>query len=399
MVDLSRLKPALTKKGLLFRDGVTLLVLTLVSAGLFAMTYGLFRSFEQHREEMGRQSFLLGRIALQQGRPAQAVEDLRTALNYTPNNPDAPLLLAQGLAESGRAEEANNYFLGLWETKPGDGFLNLQLARLARRRGDAASAKNYYRAAIFGTWSGDGALRRSEVRVELADYLVSRGETSEARSELLIAKGNSPDTAQSNVFFGDRFLALGDVPDALTAYDRAAATNGHDWSSAVKAGQIMYADGKYLDARQRFQAALKALPPAASGSTRKDIEALESRSERMLDLDFSPELEASIRGRHLLEDSNIARHRVSTCIETTSMQPNGGQVAPEEQNLSELNGQWKLIGRKLSLATLARDLTLQESVARLIVATEQGAEKQCGAATGDDALLLVLAKRRSNDVK
>ncbi len=88
------------------------------------------------------------------GHPDQAIVALRTALSYAPGERPYELLLAQALGDAGLTEESYNYFLGLWETQPGDGFINLRLARLAATKKDMQAAINYYRGAIYGTWEG-----------------------------------------------------------------------------------------------------------------------------------------------------------------------------------------------------------------------------------------------------
>src|SRR5207237_9136816 len=110
-----------------------------------------------------------GRRALQANRSQEAVADLRTALLYAPGNRAFELLLAEALGQAGRTDESLNYFLGLWETMPGDGSINLSLARLAAQKVNRTDAVRYYRAAIDGTWEqGDGVERRAAVRAELA---------------------------------------------------------------------------------------------------------------------------------------------------------------------------------------------------------------------------------------
>ena len=140
---------------------------------------------------------LVDRAAIASGHPDQAIVALRTALSYAPGERSYELLLAQALGDAGHTEEAYNYFLGLWETQPGDGFINLRLARLAAKKNDMQAAINYYRAAIYGTWEGDGIVRRREVRLELSRYLIAHHDLSSARTELLIAGGNAPDDLAS----------------------------------------------------------------------------------------------------------------------------------------------------------------------------------------------------------
>ena len=97
---------------------------------LFAVTLFLFRSFTAHRAVLGQRWSDRGRAALQAGRPEEAIADLRTALSYAPGTRAYELLLAEALGEAGHSDEGFNYFLGLWDTEPGNGFVNSCLKKL-----------------------------------------------------------------------------------------------------------------------------------------------------------------------------------------------------------------------------------------------------------------------------
>src|SRR6202012_66272 len=113
-----------------------------------------------------------------------------------------------------------NYFLVLWETEPGSGPINLELARLAARKSDVQATINYYRASIYGTWEGDGTVRRREVRLELARYLIAHNEFSKARTELLIAGGNAPDDIPLRMTLAGLLEQAQAPKDALTYYKK-----------------------------------------------------------------------------------------------------------------------------------------------------------------------------------
>jgi tetratricopeptide (TPR) repeat protein len=151
------------KRRLILRDALTFLSLTLITAVLFAVTLFLFHTFATHRQELAQRWAARGQAAIASGRPDQAIVALRGALSYAPGERSYELLLAQALGDAGHTEEAYNYFLGLWEAQPGDGFINLRLARLAAKKNDMQAAINYYRAAIYGTWEGDGVVGRGAV--------------------------------------------------------------------------------------------------------------------------------------------------------------------------------------------------------------------------------------------
>ena len=392
-----------TRSGLLLRDSLIFFALCGVTVALFILTYLLFRSFETHREDLGRTWTKRGEMALLQGHPAQAVTALRIALTYREDLPEQ-LLLAQALANAGHTEEAMNYFLNLRETRPGDGFINLQLARLTRREGDAQQAINYYRASIFGGWQGEGAQRRREVRLELAAYLAQRGNASAARDELLIAAGNTPETVSGNVLFGDRLAAIGYPVDAFNFYTKALEQKPHQRDVLAKAGRLAYTLGKYPEAYKLLTEAIQQRSgnPAELPDERQ-LAALAQDAHRLPELSLSRELPAVERAEHILLASRIAQARLQSCpaqppastAPTASAAPAASTAptiaAPPVPALQSLRSRWAAATSQLNERSLKRDAALEDSVTQLINDTELQTVTPCGPPHGDDALLLMLA--------
>jgi Tfp pilus assembly protein PilF len=211
------------KRALLLRDGLTFLILTLTTLALYGVTTFLFHSFESHREDLGQRWSQRGQQAIQQGRPTEAITALRAALTYAPDDQSYQLLLAQALADAGRTDEATAYYQTFWDARPGDGNINLQLARLYRQTKNTNKAINFYRASIFGAWQGDAITRRREVRLELTSYLIEQQDYLNARTELLIIAGNAPDNASLDMNLAEMFETVGDIENAAIFYDRASA--------------------------------------------------------------------------------------------------------------------------------------------------------------------------------
>ncbi len=177
---------------------------------------------------MGRQFALSGQKALRQGAAEQAVHDLRLSLSYAPDEMGNRLLLAEALAQAHHPEQARSYFLGLLDEQPADGFLNLQLARLARQRKDAQAAIVYYRAAAVGNWSGNSLSERFHVQLELAQYLIELSDIPSARAELLIAVADAPEDVGVAVMLGQRFEQVKDLSQGLKFYEKALKLNPQD---------------------------------------------------------------------------------------------------------------------------------------------------------------------------
>src|SRR5690242_12134714 len=183
------------KRKLILRDSIALFTILAITVILAVLTYALFASFARHRDVLARRWRENGERALSAGRPDQAVQALRSALEYAPGQRDIEIELASALASAGRRPEATAYFNSLLETQPGNGFIHLQLARLAAKDGKTDLAEEHYQRALDGTWQGDGYVRRREVRLELARYLISQKNYARAQTELRTAAGNAPKDA------------------------------------------------------------------------------------------------------------------------------------------------------------------------------------------------------------
>jgi len=246
-----------SRRKLFLRDSLTFFVLTLATIVLFVLTLLLFRSFTTHQADLAVRWAARGEAALKQGHPDQAVPALRTALIYAPETRSYQMMLAQALGDSGHVEEATNYFLNLWEAQPGEGVINLQLARLARRGGAKDEAIRYYRAAIFGNWGGEGVERRRDARLELANYLIEQGNLSMAQTELLIAASNAPPGAGLEILFGDELVRASDPTNALLYYQKAIAQDPRNPMAYEKAGRLAYQMGGYVRARNWLEHAVR----------------------------------------------------------------------------------------------------------------------------------------------
>ena len=280
--------------------------------------------------------------------------------------------------------EAFNYFSGLWDTEPGDGFINLQLARLGAKRRDYAQAVNNYRAAIYGTWEGDGAVRRRDVRLELAQYLLQNHDVPAARAELIVAEGNADQDPALDLRLGNLFQQAGDRTDALEAYIRATEAAPKDPVPFAAAGRLAFEMGQYTTAEHLLQNALHdAGAPGTHPSFDRAAASIElARLHRLLDLLPSRKLPAEQRVSRLLEMRGLAKQRLDACTARFD------QVNPELQDLGK---QWSQRNRADTRSALLRDPARQDDLLQLIFTTELDTEKACGPPTGDDAILVLLA--------
>lgn len=250
------------RRRVVLRDSLHLLALLLVTAALFAVTLFLFRSFSAHRADLAQRWSTRGRDALAAGEPDEAIMALRTALVYAPGTRDDELRLAEALGRTGRpeqAEESYEYLMGLWSAEPGYGPINLQLARLERKRNHPQDAIDFYRAAIYGTWEGGGLAQRAAARLELAQYLIEQQELDAARMELLIAGGDTPESYDRDMQIGALLEQAGGLDDAETFYRRALKTNPRERAQRDAAREAI----ARIEQKQAAEAAAAAAAAAA----------------------------------------------------------------------------------------------------------------------------------------
>ena len=380
------------KRQLILHDSLGFVLLLAVTGVLFAVTLFLFRSFSTHRADIATQAGEDGRKALLENRPHDAIANLRTALSYSPNSRDYELLLAQALGRDGHLEEAVNYFLNLWESQPGDGFINLQLARLERQRNDKQAAINYYRASIFGSWNGNGVVRRRDVRLELANYFIDQKEFALAQTELLIASSNAPSIPGFNLDLGDTLLRANDQTDAMKEYQKAIAEDPHHAIAYEKAGRLAYRMGDYVHARDSLEKALRESAGAVNNAAEPegDTATLLRNSERILTLQPDVATSRSERVARILADRAIARKRFDTCAKQLS------SLDAVPVSMQTLTVRWNTSTPNATRSALMRDDSNGDLVRSLIKDTEMTTAQLCGPPQGDDSLLLLLAQQGKN---
>jgi tetratricopeptide (TPR) repeat protein len=381
------------RRQLMMRDGAAFLILTAATGVLFAVTLFLFRSFSAHRADLAVEAGGAGKAALAQRRPHDAIASLREALSYAPNQRDYQLLLAQALGEDGRIEEANNYFLNLRESEPGDGFINLQLARLARQRRQKQQAIDFYRASIFGDWKGEGDVHRRAVRLELADFLIDQKDLQEAQSELTIVASNARSIADAglDLTLGDAFLRVNDLTNALKLYQKAMIDAPRDPLAYEKAGRVAFRQGDYGHAREWLEHGLRESGgnPGSAANPEGDTETMLKESERLLSL--SPTLAANRTDRVARELRNraTAKQRLDACIK----QDGASEEIPAA--MQALVARWTATARTTTREALLRDATNEDELNELVADTEVLTAQICGPPQGDDAMLLILAQHNS----
>ncbi len=378
-----------------------MLALTAISICIAVLTYFFFHSFREHRTVLEKRWFARGEKALTAGHPDYAVQDFSSALSLSAANPAYQLALAEALTAANRNEEAYTYFSSLHDAQPGDGFLNLQLARLAVKRRDPAQAIAYYRSALTGLWHGKGAEQRFQIRLELAKYLMSLDRNMDAQGDLLTAEGNSLDHPAELLEVAALLREAGDPTDAWLTYRRVELHGGASAAQVLGALRAEYdlalSMGQYKRASQALERYIgkSRQHGAATPQERRAAQQQLDQMRRLLQLIPFYGLPPEQHAARVLAAAKIAHRRYVACAESLDSSPNSGQTlsASDAAALQSAGTDWtQLSSAPLRTKQLASDSALQQNMTAWTSQAEKLTAKLCGPPAGDDALLLELAQ-------
>ncbi len=421
------------RRRLIFADSLALVTLFATTALLAVLTNYLYQSYASHQVELANRWLERGQQAMRDGKPQVAIDALSSALAYAPGQRTIQIQLAEALASAGRLQEASVYFNALLEAQQGDGLINLQLARIAARQGNESQAIEDYQRAIYGSWEGDGYVRRRSVRLELINYLISRQRLDQARNELLVASGNAPDddiTVQLDI--ARTMEQAQDPSDALNLYKKILRHHASLREALEGAGRTAFQLGHYLEAKRYLSHALEG--PGVDQESPASIEQsrdLLAEATRLLQLYPSSRVGLGERSNRILEDRKLAMARLAECTRdkaaardsavdsattpqsqsltkpssnplaslasrfsrhTSPPVQNPPAVAPSVDPLQALAERWQQLPAKISVTALEKDPELSQTQIQLIYDTEIITQQVCGAPAGDDALLLRIAQ-------
>ena len=388
----------LAKRHLVFKDTLALLSIFAVTCVLAVLTWLIFRSYSQHQSDAAARWKRRGEDALAHKNAPAAVYDLRTSLGYEqPDDPGTEIGLAEGLAEIGTPrslQEAAVYLNTLWEKEPGNGNINLQLARVLARQGQAASALEHYHAAVYGVWEGHGAVQGRQARLEMVRYQISLGRFNDARGELLIAAGN--DTSTPTLMEAAGLLAEAHFPaDALHLYQEVAARRPVVLRALEGTGQMAFLLARYRTARTYLDRALNANNAAHPLMDSALVEKNLRIANAVMAIYPSLELPHRERLRRVVLAYELARKRYMECANGLGGQSNGPQNgrAQIENNdqMTALGNRWESARPRLTVAALVDNAQLEQATMQLVYDTEQVTERACGEPTGEDEALLRIA--------
>ncbi|MGA8223607.1 MAG: tetratricopeptide repeat protein [Candidatus Acidiferrales bacterium] len=353
----------------------------------FASTAFLTRMYHHQVHTLGDEWFAKGEASFQAHDIEAALTDYRNALVYSPNSTNFQFHLAQALAAAGRGDEARAYLLNLLSESPGDGQINLELARIAARQGAMPEALRYYHAAVYGVWDSDPIAMRWRLRRELCEYLLDHGAANQAVAELiLLAENTPPDDTEELKIVGNLLLRAQLWPRALSAFHSVLAAEPRDAEAMRGAGTAAFQLGQYLQAVEYFDR----LPhdQAADSQVTQMIET----SREILDGDpFRPGIPDDVRAQRAATALATAESRVQECASGRGISLTDSPPKSDLQTAYAMSQQKKTNWSEHSLRRFPDRVDEAMSIAFRL---EDLATQTCGAPQGKDNALWLLGRSR-----
>jgi tetratricopeptide (TPR) repeat protein len=311
--------------------------------------------------------------------PRAAVADFETALAYGPDDGSKRLRLAEALIASGAPHEAEAHLLTLWAQQPGNGHLNLDLARLAAGDGDIAAATHYYHAAIDGAWDTGGPAARRTARLELATLLLRNQQRVPAQAELIALIDNLPPDAAFITEVGRLLIEAGAETRSVALFERARTLDRKNALAAQLEAGVQFRAGRYSVAHRLLAEARQ-----DGASLSADDERMLASSARIPELDpLAARLTVRQRIERAVEGLTIARARLTRCESRAPQTPDATRVADLSARAAT--------AAKRSHRQLARDPDRITDLITLVAQIEALPESLCGPDSTDDRSLQQIA--------
>ena len=369
----------------LSRETILLLCVPVLAA-LFAITSASARIYHSQQRALAQECFLRGEAELRSGRAPEAIKDFSRALAYSRDNRNYRLRLAQALLAANRSEEARPYLLNLWRDEPGNGTVNLELARLAVRRSESNEAIRYFHNAIYGVWETNPENQRRQVRLDFCEYLLSRGERQAALAALIELAADLPKDAGFCAHVGTLFLKAKDYGQALDTFRQALNLDSRQVTALSGAGEASFRMANYRDARRYLERAVRLNPQETTAAQRLELTNL------ILSLDpLERGLSAQTRARRVVFAYQHALERMRNCAQKRGEALDEGQ--PPATDLQTAYARLMELGPKVSETALRRNPDLLTQAMDLVFEVEEFTARDCGYPGGVDLALLLIARK------
>lgn len=291
------------------------------------------------------------------------------------------MYLADALLQAGQAEQAQNYYLGLWQSNPANGPVNFQLARLYASKGDNVAAERYFNGAIFGDWPENPEANRRAASLELINFYLDRGDTGHAESQLMILSDNLPEDPQLRTRVADLYVRVGDDQRALAQYRQALQLDSRYLPALVGAGDASFRVGDYHAAQTYLS---RALHLDSSNAAAKQLLAVIQPALALNPYERGiPDAEKSQRALRVFD---IAGQRLQSC--------GGSPQSAGASSVAPLLERWKQLTATANARFLSQHPEEIETLIEFSFSAEKLAQEHCGEPTPVDSAVLAITHQR-----
>ena len=375
---------------------VILLVLTLAAATGFAAVSHLVFRYNANQQSRGRKLYAQGLSAANAAHYDEAIAAFRAALTCDPTNSQYQLSLARALRDSNdprRLDEAESYLIALWQRAPQDAAVNLALARVAAHRGSIEDATRYYHNAMYGVWNSDPDSNRNKARIELIQFLLKKGASANAESELMALAASEPADPASRLQTAQLFMQAQDYAGALTQYREVLRLDPSNSSAVKGAGEAAYRSGNYVTAQRYLQAAVNANPQDANARQLLATTDLVLRANP-----FHSHISDAERNRRITAAFGQAEKRLIECAQQKGVDLNAGGISPASP-LATLQSRWTATKPSLAHLRSPGETDLPDTIMDVVFQIEQQTAAMCGPPQGFDLALLLISQKREAAVQ
>jgi tetratricopeptide (TPR) repeat protein len=369
------------------REAVLLLCLLSLIL-LFLFTAAVSRMYHKKIHTLADEWFAAGEERFQAGDAVAALTDYRNALVYSPNNTKFQFHLAEALAAGGRRDQARPYLMALLSESPGSGQVNLQLARLAAANNSRSDALRYYQGAIYGEWPGDAIATRWQIRRELCEYLVSKGDINGATPAVIDLAENTPESEPAKLkVVGQLLLETQQGTRAQQVYRSLLSLDRYDEEALAGAGRAAFELGEFSAALEDFNR----LSPERR--EQPDIAPAHEMVHRVLAMSpYLAGLSPQVRAQRAVNALSMAESRAQSCARQNGLSL---QEPPPRTELQIAYATSQTMGANWDSRDLEKFPDRLESAMQTVFEIENAAAKTCGDPQGDDRALWLLGRSRS----
>jgi len=250
-----------------------------ITVAVILIVPGLVVWQRARRSDLGADAFRRGEKLLALGQADQAALEFRNALAHNPQDSRSRAALGLALVQSGHYVEASPYLNAVVKSDPNNGPVWMGLAEISLAAGDQQRALQLFNQALAKVWAPEAEPLRRTAQLKYAGLLADAGRRGEAISLLLSVIEQRGDDPAIGKLAAERARDIGSPEHAEEAYAALASRFPHDAAVWRGLGDVRFAAGKDVPARDAYQHAAEADPE--DDEVRRDV----ARIDLILSLD------------------------------------------------------------------------------------------------------------------